>query len=220
MTEDEDISDVNGRQCIVTRESGSVDDLIRFVAAPDGTVVPDIKRKLPGRGCWVKAERAVLEKAIAKNLFARALKKKVTVPDGLADQVEHLLAADLAGMINMARKAGEFVSGFAKVDSAVRSGKAIAVLHAQDAADDGVRKVGQARKAFHMLAETDKEIPAYRPFSAEEMVTLMGENGFIHACVLAGKAGEGVVKRARLLERFQSLGNAREKGSGALMNKC
>lgn len=220
MTEDADISDVNGRQCIVTRESGSVDDLIRFVAAPDGTVVPDIKRKLPGRGCWVKAERAVLEKAIAKNLFARALRNKVTVPEGLADQVEHLLAADLAGMINMARKAGEFVSGFAKVDSAVRSGKAIAVLHAKDAADDGVRKVGQARKAFHMLAETDEEIPAYRPFSAEEMVTLMGENGFIHACVLAGKAGEGVVKRARLLERFQSLGNAREKGSGALMNKC
>lgn len=220
MTEDEDISEVNGRLCIVTRESGSVDDLIRFVAAPDGTVVPDLKRKLPGRGCWVTAERKVLEKAMAKNLFARALKAKVIVPAELADQVERLMAADLAGMVSMARKAGEFVSGFAKVDSAVRSGAAIAVLHAQDAADDGVRKVGQARKAFHMLAETDAEIPAFRPFSPEEMVKLMGENGFIHACVLAGKAGEGVVKRARLLERFRGDGNAREKGSGALMNKC
>ena len=220
MTEDEDISEVNGRLCIVTRESGSVDDLIRFVAAPDGTVVPDLKRKLPGRGCWVKAERAVLEKAMAKNLFARALKSKVIVPAELADQVDRLLAADLAGMMSLARKAGEYVAGFAKVDSAVRSGAAIAVFHAQDAADDGVRKVGQARKAFHMLAETDAEIPAFRPFSAEEMVKLMGENGFIHACVLAGKAGEGVVKRARLLERFRSSGNAREKGSGALMNKC
>lgn len=220
MTEDEDISEVNGRLCIVTRESGSVDDLIRFVAAPDGTVVPDLKRKLPGRGCWVKAERAVLEKAMAKNLFARALKSKVVVPAELADQVDRLLAADLAGMMSLARKAGEYVAGFAKVDSAVRSGAAIAVFHAQDAADDGVRKVGQARKAFHMLAETDAEIPAFRPFSAEEMVKLMGENGFIHACVLAGKAGEGVVKRARLLERFRSSGNAREKGSGALMDKC
>ena len=220
MTEDEDISEVNGRLCIVTRESGSADDLIRFVAAPDGTVVPDLKRKLPGRGCWVKAERAVLEKAMAKNLFARALKSKVIVPAELADQVDRLLAADLAGMMSLARKAGEYVAGFAKVDSAVRSGAAIAVFHAQDAADDGVRKVGQARKAFHMLAETDAEIPAFRPFSAEEMVKLMGENGFIHACVLAGKAGEGVVKRARLLERFRSSGNAREKGSGALMNKC
>lgn len=220
MTEDEDISEVNGRLCIVTRESGSADDLIRFVAAPDGTVVPDLKRKLPGRGCWVKAERAVLEKAMAKNLFARALKSKVIVPAELADQVDRLLAADLAGMMSLARKAGEYVAGFAKVDSAVRSGAAIAVFHAQEAADDGVRKVGQARKAFHMLAETDAEIPAFRPFSAEEMVKLMGENGFIHACVLAGKAGEGVVKRARLLERFRSSGNAREKGSGALMDKC
>lgn len=208
MENDEDISEVNGRLCIVTRQSGSVDDLIRFVAAPDGTVVPDLKRKLPGRGCWVTAERAVLEKAIAKNLFARGLKAKVTVPPDLADQVAYLLAADLAGMMNMARKAGEFVSGFAKVDSAVRSGAAIAVFHAADAADDGVRKVGQARKAFHMLAETEAEIPAFRPFSAEEMVKLMGENGFIHACVLAGKAGEGVVKRARLLERYKSAGNA------------
>lgn len=219
MTEDEDISELNGRLCIVTRQGGSVDDLIRFVAAPDGTVVPDLKRKLPGRGCWVTAERPVVEKAVAKNLFARALKTKVIVPEGLADQIDGLLAADLAGMMNMARKAGSFFSGFVKVDSAVRSGEAIAVFHAADAADDGVRKVGQARKAFHLLAETDAQIPAFRPFSAEEMVTLMGENGFIHACALAGKAGEGVVKRARMLERYRNAGNTREKGSGALMDK-
>jgi uncharacterized protein len=220
VTEDEDISEVNGRLCIVTRQSGSVDgDLIRFVAAPDGTVVPDLKRKLPGRGCWVTAERSILEKAVAKNLFARALKTKVVVPDGLADQLDRLLAADLAGMMNMARKAGSFFSGFVKVDGMVRSGEAIAVFHSADAADDGVRKVGQARKAFHLLAETDEQIPAFRPFSAEEMVNLMGENGFIHACALAGKAGEGVVKRARMLERYRSASNTREKGSGALMDK-
>ena len=65
---------VNDRMCIVTREKGEADDLIRFVAGPDGSVVPDLKRQLPGRGCWVKAERAIVDKAVARKLFGRALK--------------------------------------------------------------------------------------------------------------------------------------------------
>ncbi|PLU83733.1 DNA-binding protein, partial [Sinorhizobium medicae] len=65
--------DGNNRTCIVTRESGSPEELIRFVAGPDGVVVADLKRQLPGRGCWVKAERQLVEKAVAKKLFARAL---------------------------------------------------------------------------------------------------------------------------------------------------
>ncbi|MGQ3038966.1 MAG: DUF448 domain-containing protein, partial [Neoaquamicrobium sediminum] len=63
------------RTCIVTRQGGSPDGLIRFVAGPDMDVVPDLKRNLPGRGCWVTAERTILDKAVAKNLFARALKE-------------------------------------------------------------------------------------------------------------------------------------------------
>jgi predicted RNA-binding protein YlxR (DUF448 family) len=65
--EDDDLAgyDVNGRMCIATRESGSPDELIRFVAAPDGTVVPDLKRTLPGRGCWVKIDRSLVERAVA-----------------------------------------------------------------------------------------------------------------------------------------------------------
>ena len=80
--EDDDLAgyDVNGRMCIVTRESGSPDELIRFVAAPDGTVVADLKRQLPGRGCWVKIDRALVDKAVAKKLFARALKTDVKGP--------------------------------------------------------------------------------------------------------------------------------------------
>ncbi len=93
---DEDISDVNGRQCIVTRESGSVDDLIRFVAGPGRNRRAGYQAKLPGRGLLVEGRAPRARKGIAKNLFARALKNKVTVPDDLADQVDRLLAADLA----------------------------------------------------------------------------------------------------------------------------
>src|ERR1700754_2854718 len=90
--EDDDLGgdDVNGRMCIVTRESGSPDELIRFVAGPDGSVVPDLKRELPGRGCWVKIDRSLVEKAVAKKLFARALKTDVKAADDLGERVERL----------------------------------------------------------------------------------------------------------------------------------
>ena len=200
---------MNGRTCIVTRQAGTPDTLIRFVAGPDGVVVPDLKRQLPGRGCWIGAERSRIEQAMAKNLFARALKRKVTVPADLADQIDRLLVGQLAGMMNLGRKAGQFISGTMKVDAAVRSGAALAVFHSLDAAKDGVRKIDQARKAWHLGMETEAEIPSFRPFGGAEMEELMGQNAFIHAAALAGQAGEGVVKRANLLERYRNGGRTR-----------
>src|SRR6478736_7527640 len=89
----------NGRMCIVTRESGSQDELIRFVAAPDGTVVADLKRQLPGRGCWVKIDRSLVDKAVAKKLFARALKADVKAAADLGETVGMLLAQQLMQMM-------------------------------------------------------------------------------------------------------------------------
>ncbi|MDH4440471.1 MAG: RNA-binding protein [Rhizobium sp.] len=201
--DDFDLSDANGRMCIVTRDSGSPDTLLRFVAAPDGTIVLDLKRTLPGRGCWVSPRREAVDKAVAKKLFARALKRDVKVEPDLGATVERLLVAQLTGMMNMARKAGQFISGSAKVEAAVRSGEAIAVFHSKDAAADGIRKIDQARKAWHLGTGADAEIPAFHLLTGAEMDELMGQNAFIHACALAGQAGEGVVKRATLLETYR-----------------
>ena len=212
--EDDDLAgyDVNGRMCIATRESGSPDELIRFVAAPDGTVVPDLKRTLPGRGCWVKIDRSLVERVVAKKLFARALKADVKAADDLAERVERLFLQQLLQMMNMARKAGQLVTGSAKVDAAIRSGAALAVFHSTDAAADGVRKIDQARKAWHLGMETEEEIPSFRLFSESEMEGVMGQNAFIHAAVLAGQAGEGVVKRAKMLEQYRNGGQSRAPG--------
>lgn len=212
--EDDDLAgyDVNGRMCIVTRESGSPDELIRFVTAPDGTVVPDLKRELPGRGCWVKMDRSLVEKAVAKKLFARALKADAKAAGDLGERVERLLLLQLLQMMNMARKAGQLVTGSAKADAAIRSGAALAVFHSTDAAADGVRKIDQARKAWHLGMETEEEIPSFRLFSESEMEGVMGQNTFIHAAVLAGQAGEGVVKRAKMLEQYRNGGQSRAPG--------
>ncbi|WP_425356482.1 RNA-binding protein [Xaviernesmea rhizosphaerae] len=193
----------NGRLCIVTRESLPVEALIRFVAGPDGQVVPDLKRQLPGRGCWVTARRSMVDQAVKRKLFARGLKAPVKAAEDLGEVVDRLLCADLAGMINLARKAGQFTTGSSKVDQAVRGLAALAVFHASDAAADGVRKISQARKASSFAAEDGSEIPAFRFFTAEEGDVLFGSNSFIHAAALAGQAGEGVVKRATMLDKYR-----------------
>lgn len=203
---------VNDRTCIVTRETAPPETLIRFVASPDGRVVPDLKRQLPGRGCWIKAERALVDRAVNKKLFARALKTDAKAEADLGGLVDRLLAADLVGMMNMARKAGQFISGAMKVDAAVRSGAAIAVFHAADAAPDGVRKIDQARKAWKLGSDAEEDIPSFSLFTGAELDEVMGQNAFIHACALAGQAGEGVVKRATMLEKYRGVGQSGASG--------
>ena len=67
------------RQCLVTRTTAPAGELIRFVCDPDGKVVPDLKRELPGRGVWVTATRAAVEEAERKRLFSRGFKEQGTV---------------------------------------------------------------------------------------------------------------------------------------------
>jgi hypothetical protein len=111
-------------------------------------------------------------------------------------------------MMSMARKAGQFISGATKVDAAVRSGAVLAVFHSVDAAADGVRKIDQARKAWYLGTNAKEEIPSFRLFNGPEMDDLMGQNAFIHAAALAGQAGEGVVKRAKMLECYRNSGQS------------
>src|SRR5690606_36243660 len=110
-------------------------------------------------GCWVTAARKFVEQAIRKNLFARALKSPVLVPEGFADQIDRLLATGALGALGLARKAGVMALGATKVESAVRSGEALAVLAALDGSPDGVRKIDQARRATVHLGGPD--IPGF-----------------------------------------------------------
>ncbi|PZO77209.1 MAG: RNA-binding protein [Mesorhizobium amorphae] len=193
--------EVNDRTCIVSRETTTPDELIRFVAAPDGAVVPDLKRQLPGRGCWVTGTRAHLEKALKRKLFPRALKADVVAPPDLADQVERLLERNALGALGLARKAGSVVLGAAQVEAAVRSGKAWIVFHAHEASPDGVRKITNARRAVvHMEGP---EIASYKLFDEAQMGLALGGTNVIHAAVLGESAGKAVEKRVLALHRFR-----------------
>jgi predicted RNA-binding protein YlxR (DUF448 family) len=189
------------RTCIVTRKTAEPDDLIRFVAGPDSAIVPDLKRNLPGRGCWVTADRAHVDAAAKKNLFARALKAEVRPPTGLGGVVDTLLEKSALGAIGLARKAGAIVLGAAQVEGAVRSGKAIGVLHATEASADGVRKIAQARRSTVHLG--GPAIPAYKLLAERELGLALGATNVIHAAVLAGDAGKAALKRIKALDRYR-----------------
>jgi predicted RNA-binding protein YlxR (DUF448 family) len=129
------------RTCLVTGEELPKTALLRFVLSPDGKVVVDIKGNLPGRGMWLKPEHAVLIEACKRNLFAKAAKRRVTVDSTLPDVVERLLRERALAYLTRAQLAGELVTGFEKVLKMVQSGDAGVLIHAADAADDGIRKL-------------------------------------------------------------------------------
>src|SRR4029450_1014164 len=129
------------RMCAVSREQRPVDELIRFVLSPEGEVVPDLKRKLPGRGLWITASRARVAEAGRRNQFSRGFKRDVRAAQTLASDTEKLLIQSAIEALAMAAKAGQVVSGFAKVEEALAGGQAKSLIHASDGAADGIRKL-------------------------------------------------------------------------------
>ena len=184
------------RRDIVSGEVMDEPRLIRFVAGPEGVVVPDLARKLPGRGLWVAADRASVETAARKGAFSRAAKAKLTAPAGLADQVEALLKRRLLSGLGLARRAGELTSGFEKVAAAVSSGRATWLIEASDGAPDGRRKMlAQVRKS-------PQPPEVFALFTAEELGLALGLENVIHTAFLAGRAADRWTLDVRRLSGF------------------
>ena len=168
------------RRDLVTREVMEESRLIRFVAGPDGAVVPDLARKLPGRGLWVAADRASVAAAGARGLFARAAKAPLKAAPDLPDQVEGLLARRCLDQLGLARREGVLISGFEKSMAAIRAGKASWIVEASDGAEDGRGKI-------LALAARQSSPPAVcGVFTAEELGLALGLENAIHNVLLAG----------------------------------
>ncbi len=195
-------SGVAERLCIVTREVRPTGELIRFVAGPDGTIVPDVKRRLPGRGVWVTAARSRVAEAVKRGAFQRSLRSDVRVPGDLAEAVEVLLERSALDALSVARKAGLVVAGFAKVEAAAAQGAAVAILHAAEASTDGRRKIaGTARRAD---AGSPSENTQIRAFRSAQLDLALGRPNVIHAALLAGQASDSFLARWRTLEGYRT----------------
>lgn len=172
------------RRDIVTGETMDEAQLIRFVAGPDGVMVPDLARKLPGRGVWVAANRASVDTAVKKGLFARAAKAKVVTAPDLSDQLENLLKRRLLSGLGLARRAGDLTSGFEKVSAAINSGKTAWLIEAADGAHDGRRKV------LALVRRQPRAPELIGVFTASELGLALGLENVIHTAFLAGRAAD------------------------------
>ena len=168
------------RRCIATGELRPKAELIRFVADPSGTVVPDLAGRLPGRGLWLSPRREHLERACARNLFAKAAKAPLRVPDDLPTRVEGLLSRRCLELIGLAKRAGQAVSGFQRVASLLASGGVAVLLAAVDTAADGRRKLRAA-------ARTQDPAPrVVEVFTAEELGRALGQAARAHVAIAPG----------------------------------
>jgi uncharacterized protein len=133
------------RKCIITGEHGPRAMLIRLALGPDNKVVPDIHARAPGRGAWVGVNRSDLETAMAKGKFkgalARAFKGPVSYDDDLCDRIEAGFARATLDRLGLEARASMIELGTEKIISAMNKGKVSLLLHANDAAEDGCRKL-------------------------------------------------------------------------------
>ncbi len=173
--------------------------LVRFVEAPDGFIVADLGRKLPGRGVWVAADRASVERARKQGLFARALRKKVLVAADIADRIETQILARLLSALGLARKAGDIVIGFEKTQSTIVSGKAAFLIEALDAAADGRRKMFDARR------RSTSRPRVVGLFSSNELGLALGAENVVHLIFLAGRGAERWSNEVDRLAGFRRL---------------
>ena len=196
------------RTCLVTREKGDRSGMIRFVLSPEGEVTADVRNRLPGRGVWIKASRSTISEAARRKVFDRGFRGPSKAASDLPDQVERLLEADALQMLGLANKAGIVVTGFGKVEDELASGSAAIVVHAADAAADGVRKLGQAaRRGCRSPAQVNL-------FESARLGLALGRPHVIHAALKTGAAGEAFLAKCRRLQAFRGDGATDEDGHG------
>jgi predicted RNA-binding protein YlxR (DUF448 family) len=205
-----DGAELTGRRCIVTGTSGPKGPMIRFVITPDGGVVADLTEKLLGRGIWLSASRDAVLIAVKRKLFSRAARCQVSVPEGLADQLEAALVDRAVAAVGMARRSGLLVAGNAKVEAALRQGQVLLRLEAQDGSAEGRRK----------LDNLSPGVPVLEALTTAELARAFDRERTAHAAVFRGKgtqAGPGLV--TRLTREFERLAGFRSNFGGAGLEK-
>jgi predicted RNA-binding protein YlxR (DUF448 family) len=202
------------RMCAVSREVRPIDELIRFVVSPQGEVIPDLKRKLPGRGLWVSASRRTVAEAVRRHQFSKGFKRDVRVAATLPADTEALLVRSATEALAMAAKAGQVVSGFAKVEGLLEQGKAQALIHASDGAADGIRKLDAIAGQRGRNVGESPVLAIVTVLTSAELDLALGRSNVIHAALLAGPASKTFLSRCQTLVRYRMADDDRTESGG------
>ena len=191
------------RMCAVSREVRPIDELIRFVVAPTGEVIPDLKRKQPGRGLWISASRRSVAEAVRRHQFSKGFKRDVRVAPTLPTDTEALLVRSVTEALAMAAKAGQVVAGFGKVEDALNRNETAALIHASDGAADGIRKLDAIVRQRGEKRGESPVMAVVNVLTSEELDLALGRSNVIHAALLAGPASKTFLSRCQMLVRYR-----------------
>lgn len=194
------------RTCILSRQHGSRDTLIRLALSPDGVVAPDTRARAPGRGAWIGVDRATLEQALAKGKLKGALMRAfraqaVAVPDDLPQRIEDALARDCLDRLGLEARGGTLVTGAARIEDAARAGRVRLLLHAADAGEDGRRKLDQAWRVGRQ-AEGSGERGVAIPAGRAILSLALGRENVVSLGVMDGGAAARVMHALERWRRF------------------
>jgi predicted RNA-binding protein YlxR (DUF448 family) len=189
------------RTCAATGFKGPPDAMLRFALSADGVVTPDIRRRLPGRGVWIRLDAAAVRLATAKQTFARAFRAKAEAAPGLAEEVDRLLEADALQFLSLVNKAGQIVAGASKVEAAIGAGKVAGLIHASDGASDGSEKLDRLLRGRFGEAPPP---PRINIFASGQLDLALGRTNVIHAALIAGAASTAFLARAERLMQFRT----------------
>jgi len=198
------------RLCAVTRTVRPISDLLRFVVGPDGSVVPDIKAKLPGRGIWVTGTRRAVEEAVKRKVFGRGFKREVRPSPDLADRTQQLLERAVLDALAIAGKAGSVAAGFTKAEAAIEHEDVVGLIHAAEAAPDGSRKLAAA---WRRRSDAPPVVIGF--LGSAQLDLALNRPNVIHAALLAGPVSETFLARCRRLDRFRAGDQHNQAGEAA-----
>jgi predicted RNA-binding protein YlxR (DUF448 family) len=203
------------RMCAVTREVRPIDELIRFVVSPQGEVIPDLKRKLPGRGLWVSASHRAVAEAVRRNQFSKGFRRDLRVAPTLVADTESLLVRGVIDALAMAAKAGQVISGFSKVEGALQQRQVAALIHASDGAVDGIRKLDAIVRQNAGINDESRKFPVVTALTSEQLDLALGRSNVIHAALLAGPASKTFLSRSHVLVRYRMADDEGTAGNAA-----
>ena len=194
----EKASQLSERRCIVTGNVADPEDLLRFARAPlDGQVIADLRLELPGRGVWVGNDRGLVSQAIKRNMFTRGFREACKVPEDLDQRIEDRLDELALGYLSLAKKAGQAVHGFEKVETLISTGRLAVLIGASDGSADGRGKLKQRMRA------TGTEAPVIEFFSSGQLGLALGRTNVIHAAITSGGLARKFVIAANRAQKYR-----------------
>jgi uncharacterized protein len=148
--------EISTRTCVGCREKDDRSALLRLVAMPAErgepiALVPDVRKREPGRGVSVHARFRCLESAVASGAFKRAFRGPVSSSAReLAQSAREGYDRRAQGLLLAARRAHKLVAGTEAVREAIAERRARLLVVAADA--EGSR--GELERAAERLGRT------------------------------------------------------------------